>query len=79
MVTQNVEDMVCVKGHIRNNADSITSLHAQLEMRCNIPHTVPQVLLVDEVTTTQLNNYETPVNVPSPVDRTSWSGGRIMA
>ena len=64
MVTQNVEDMVGVKGHIRNNADSITSLHAQLETHCNIPNTVPQVLLIDEVTTTQLNNHETPVNVP---------------
>ena len=64
MVTQNVEDMVGVKGHIRNNADSITSLYAQLKTHCNIPHTVPQVLLVDEVTTTQLNNHETPVNVP---------------
>ena len=64
MVTQKVEDMVGVKGHIINNADSITSLHAQLETHCNIPHTVRQVILVDEVTTTQLNNHETPVNVP---------------
>ena len=55
MVTQNVEDMVGVKGHIRNNAVSITSLHAQLETHCNIPHTVPQVILVDKVTTAQLN------------------------
>ena len=36
MVTQNVEDMVGVKGHIRNNADSIASLQAQLETHCNI-------------------------------------------
>ena len=62
MVTQNIENMVGVKGHIRNNADSITSMHAQLETRCNAPHTVSHVLLVDEVTT-QLNNPETPVNV----------------
>ena len=55
--------MVGVKGHIRNNAYSITSLHAQLETHCNIPHTVPQVLLVDKVTTTQLNKPETPVDV----------------
>ena len=61
MVNQNVEDMIGVKGHISNNADSITNLHAQLEMHCNLPHTVPQVVLVDEVTTTQLNNHETPV------------------
>ena len=32
--------------------------------QCNIPHTVSQVLLVDEVTTTQLNNTETHVNIP---------------
>ena len=56
--------MVGVKGHIRNNADSTTTLHAQLETHCNIPHTVPQVLSVDEFTTTKLNNPETPVNVP---------------
>ena len=30
----------------------------------NIPHTDPQVLLVDEVRTNQLNNPETPVSVP---------------
>ena len=64
MVTQNVEYMVGVKGHIRNNADIITSLHAQLDTHCNLPHTVSEVLLVDEVTTTQLNNHETLVNVP---------------
>ena len=64
MVTQNVEDMVGVKGHIRNNADSITSLHSQLETHFNIPHTVLQVILVDEFTTTHLNNHEIPVNAP---------------
>ena len=36
----------------------------QLDTHCNLPHTVPQVLLVDEVTTTQLNNHETLVNAP---------------
>ena len=48
-----ISNIVGVKGHIRNNADSITSLHAQLKTHCNIPHTVPE-----------LNNLETPVNVP---------------
>ena len=49
MVTQNVEDMVGVKSHIRNNTYRITSLHAQLETHCDIPHTVPQVLFVHEI------------------------------
>ena len=42
MVTQNVEDMVGDKGHIRNSADSITSVYTQFESHHNTHHTVTQ-------------------------------------